>query len=334
MTAPLAACPKHMIYGPCAGVAPDGTCEVAPEPCVFLDQGVIAWAGPERDPGGGDDPLLARLRAGTHPVVVCSAPDGPPEAAHLRRIARRFRGVADALLFGDANWARVQLPPSFRARLVADEGVRPWAGVNCRDRNRVALEGELAALAEVGAAVHCVTGDHPASGHRPDAAPVFDLDSTQLAALARGVGVPVVSVAGSPVAEPVAIRPARLAEKARAGAQVCFVNHCRDIDRIATYIAAARAAGAADVAFVVCVPVLAAPSAAALMAQFANFDPPAERAGEDPVAVAIHHARAALAIPGVGGIELGGPASPDELTLALDAVAEVAGALRAEVAAP
>jgi hypothetical protein len=80
-------------------------------------------------------------------------------------------------------------------------------GLNCRDRNRVALEGELAALADAGAAaVHCVTGDHTAIGHRPDAAPVFDLDATRLAAAARAAGL-LVSVAESPCARPAARPP-------------------------------------------------------------------------------------------------------------------------------
>ena len=153
---------------------------------------------------------------------------------------RALAGVADAALFGDAGWARVQLPPSYRAALVAGEGLRPWAGLNCRDRNRVALEAELHGLADVGAAVHCVTGDHTELGHRPDAQPVFDLDSTQLAALAAAAGL-LVSVAENPVAAPVELRPARAAEKAKAGAQVCIVNHAGTAERLRAFVSATQA---------------------------------------------------------------------------------------------
>ncbi len=127
---------------------------------------------------------------------------GRSTPAALGRPSPSSAGNVDAVLFGDSGWARVQLSPAYRASVIAAEGMRPWAGLNCRDRNRVALEGELAALADIGAAVHCVTGDHTAIGHRPEARAVFDLDSTELASLARSAGV-LVSVAENPVAPPI-----------------------------------------------------------------------------------------------------------------------------------
>ena len=48
------------------------------------------------------------------------------------------------MLLGDHPGARVQFPPSYRALLLRGRGIGVWAGLNCRDRNRVALEGELA----------------------------------------------------------------------------------------------------------------------------------------------------------------------------------------------
>ena len=58
--------------------------------------------------------------------------------------------------------------------------------LTCRDRNRIALEAELA-----GAALHgienicCLTGDDVTAGDEPEARRVFDLDSIQLLATAR-----------------------------------------------------------------------------------------------------------------------------------------------------
>lgn len=45
-------CPKHMTYGPCGGVATDGTCEVGTAPCTFLEAPVVRWTGrrPEVSP--------------------------------------------------------------------------------------------------------------------------------------------------------------------------------------------------------------------------------------------------------------------------------------------
>ena len=56
--------------------------------------------------------------------------------------------------------------------------------LTCRDRNRLALEAEIA-----GAALHgienicCLTGDDVTAGDEPEARRVFDLDSIQLLAL-------------------------------------------------------------------------------------------------------------------------------------------------------
>ena len=121
--------------------------------------------------------------------MLADLPTAPLDRSALLRSADLLADGVDAVLIGDHPGARVQFPPSYRALLLRDRGVAVWAGLNCRDRNRVALEGELAALADAGAAaVHCVTGDHTAIGHRPDAAPVFDLDATRLAAAARAAG--------------------------------------------------------------------------------------------------------------------------------------------------
>jgi hypothetical protein len=162
--------------------------------------------------------------AAARPVVVADLVAPPLSADGIRACAAELAGFADAVLTGDHPGARVQFPPSYRVRLLADAGVAGWAGINCRDRNRVALEGEIAACADAGAAgVHCVTGDHPTAGHRPDAAAVFDLDSVDLIGLARSSGA-LCSVAHAPAAPPAGKRLPRLLAKISAGAEVVFVD--------------------------------------------------------------------------------------------------------------
>src|SRR5258708_3409533 len=103
--------------------------------------------------------------------------------------------------------------PTPDARLLAEEGIAPWAGINCRDRNRVAIEGEIAACVDAGVVgLHCVTGDHPSTGHRPDARPVFDLDCVEVIELARPSGA-LCSTAHAPSAAPTERRLARLLAK-------------------------------------------------------------------------------------------------------------------------
>lgn len=316
------ACPKQMTYGPCGGVGGDGHCEVVPEPCVFLGRPVVPWTGPTPRPAA--PPGLLDIAA-RRPLVVSGMPAAPLSAASITACAERMRGGVDAVLAGDAGTSRVQFPPAYRARLIQDEGLPVWAGVNCRDRNRVALEGELAALAHARvAAVHCVTGDHPARGLRPDAPGVFDLEGTELVPLARAHGL-LVSVAESPSAPPVGQRAARLAEKVRAGAQLAMLQYCGDAADVATFGVAARAAGAA-VPLLPGVPVVVDVEGAGLLASFAAAVLPTGYvagvlAARDPftagIEAALALARTLLAVPGVAGVVLaGGVAAGAEPVLA------------------
>src|SRR5207248_11734954 len=77
--------------------------------------------------------------------------------------------------------------PSWAGCLVAmQEGVEPVMQVQCRDKNRIALQSELLSAAALGIPnVLLLTGDHPRFGDHPEAKPVFDLDSIQLIWTAR-----------------------------------------------------------------------------------------------------------------------------------------------------
>ncbi|AXH35554.1 methylenetetrahydrofolate reductase [Humibacter sp. BT305] len=320
------ACPKRMEYGPCGGVELDGRCEVAAHPCVFLDEPTVRWHGAPDASGEADlddrIPSARRMRdlLATRPVVVADFPARALDRGSLERCADVLAGRVDAVLAGDSGTSRVQFPPAYRARLIQDRGVAVWAGFNNRDRNRVALEGELAALADAGvAAVHCVTGDHTLTGDRPDAMPVFDLDSTRTAALARSAGH-LVSVGESPTTPPVDRRAARLAEKLRAGADVCFIDHCGGVEPVRRFIGDVRGEGA-DPAFVVCVPMVVDAGSAALLRSFTSLVLPdgfLDRIlhARDPRAagldVVTELCEALLAVDGVSGVDLSGGPSHGE----------------------
>ena len=335
IVSPVDACPKRMTYGPCAGVTPQGECEIPGVACPFVRGNVPVWDGQAArtdrvTPAGRAFLNLLERRA----AIVTDMPGAPVDADSIRTVADALAGSADAVLLGDHGGARVQFPPAYRAMLVRQAGLEPWVGLNCRDRNRVALEGELAALEHADAAgVHAITGDHPVSGHRPDAMPVFDLDSTRLAALARRSGM-LVSVAESPTVNPVSERPQRLAQKVRAGAQVCFVNHAGSAEAVGDFIARAKALGA-DVPFIAGVAVITSLEGARLISEFRNFvlpegylegilkarDP--RRAG---IAAAVDLGARMLLQPGVRGLNLSSvPAPGREPELARD-LAEVARA--------
>ena len=339
-------CPKRMEYGPCGGVEFDGTCEVAPHPCVFLALPTVRWHGvASTEAPGHSDPVPAppvssgatamRQLMATRPIVVADFPARALDGASIEECAGLLAGSVDAVLAGDAGAARVQFPPAYRASLIQAAGLAVWTGLNCRDRNRVAMEGELAALAHVGVAgVHCVTGDHTATGQRPDALPVFDLDSTEAASLARANGH-LVSVAEAPATPPVDRRPDRLLEKFRAGAEVCFVNHSGGVVPVAAFVARAQDLGAA-MAFIPCIPIVVDRESAELLRTFTTLVLPEgylERilAARDPftegIAAAVELSQEMLAIEGVAGVNLSGGAGPGREAWFAEALASISGGL-------
>ncbi len=329
-TSSTGACPKHMEYGPCGGVELDGRCEVGEFPCVFLDRPTRRWSGipagppparaadPVPDPVPSADAAAMRELLATRPIVIADFPARALDAQSIIDCAAVLRGRVDAVLAGDSGAARVQFPPAYRARLIRDAGLAVWAGTNCRDRNRVALEAEYAALAHAGVAgVHVVTGDHPLIGSRPDAAPVFDLDSTEAASLARAAGH-LVSVAEAPATPPVERRAARLLEKQHAGAELCFVNHSGGAEPVARFIGAARGLGV-TMSFIPCIPVVVDRASAQLLQSFTTLVLPdgyleGILAAADPlqagVAAAVALGRELLEIDGVVGLNLSGGAGP------------------------
>lgn len=339
-------CPKQMVYGPCGGVGFAGECEIdATLRCAFVDEAAVGWAGLAE--GAGREPTQTaeclpepvpppqaqamRDLMATRPVVLVDFGASALSERSIRDCGAVLRDHCDAVLAGDHGGSRVQFPPAYRARLIREAGLNAWLGFNNRDRNRVALEAELAALAHAGATgVHCVTGDHTFTGSRPDAMPVFDLDSTQTAALARSYGH-LVSVGESPCAPPVDQRPARLLAKQQAGAELCLVNHAGGVQPVAAFIAASRSVGV-TLGFVPCVPVILDERSAGLLRSFTTLVLPpgyveSILAAPDPraagIAAAVELSLRLLDLHGVVGVDLsGGPAPGDELAYA-ESVAEI-----------
>jgi methylenetetrahydrofolate reductase (NADPH) len=335
-SAAVESCPKRMVYGPCGGVRPDLSCELADRPCPFAARALVEWSGPVVERSG---PLSEASRSwpAAAPVVLTDLTVRPYDPASLRRVVRTLAPVSDGLLVGEHH-NRPDYPPTLLAAEVQAAGGRPWITLTCRDRNRVVLEQELAGLAVVGVdGVLCVTGDARGQGVRPGVTQVFDLDGTRLAALAAATGLPV-AVAEAPDAPPTGLRPARVATKQRAGAQVCLLNHVGSPARLARFVTDARAAGA-TLPFVAGVAVYTDETSARTLQRFPGLhlsDAAVEAVlgAPDPVAAgieaAVAEARALLAVAGVAGVNLSGRGSGR----GEDAGAEVKAAVAARLREP
>lgn len=323
-------CPKHMVYGPCGGVRSTGACELDGDlPCPFVTGSLRTWAGPAQTP------LDTGLPPVDHHIVMSDLRVPAFDAEGIRKVATILAATSDVILVGD-HQNRPDFPPSFVAALLLEVGAQPWVVLTCRDRNRVALESEVAALTALGVGgAHCVTGDARGTGVRREAGGIFDLDSLQLTALVRRWGLRP-SVAATPVAPPVHIRPLRLREKQRAGACLCLVNHSGGPAGVARFAAAARVAGS-TLPLIPCVPLFTDAGSAEMLAGFpgVKLDPTTlgtVLGAPDPVeagiSVAVALAAEMLRIDGVIGVNLSGAASVgDELTSAA-IIAETAARVR------
>ena len=72
--------------------------------------------------------------------------------------------------------------------LLTRVGYAPVMQISCRDKNRIAIQGDILGGAAMGVCnMLCLTGDGVQAGDHPQAKPVFDLDSTSLLGIARAM---------------------------------------------------------------------------------------------------------------------------------------------------
>ena len=116
---------------------------------------------------------------------------GPAKGAEAESAvdaARTMSASVDAVNVTDNQSAVMRLGSLAVSSLIKQQGIDPVFQLTCRDRNRIALQSDLLSAAALGIEnVLCVTGDHTVLGDHPEAKKVFDLDSVQLLAAARGL---------------------------------------------------------------------------------------------------------------------------------------------------
>src|SRR5439155_19894003 len=187
---------------------------------------------------------------------------GPPRGANIapiRRKARLLREWVDAANVTDSQSAVVRMPSWAGCLVAMQEGVEPVMQLQCRDRNRIALQSDLlgAAALEIPNVV-LMTGDHPRFGDHPDAKPVFDLDSIQLVWTARTMRDQgrllsgrkldpppywLIGAVENPFAPPAGFRAARLGKKVTAGAEFAQTQFVFDVPAFARWMADVRDLG-------------------------------------------------------------------------------------------
>jgi methylenetetrahydrofolate reductase (NADPH) len=191
-------------------------------------------------------------------TVEIAPPDSPDPAALLQR-ARRFAGLVDAINITDGAGANCHMSSVAAASVLAAAGYTPVCQVGCRDRNRIAVQGDVLGAAALGVRnVLCLTGDDVSQGDHPEAKPVFDLDAVNLLHILRGMRdrgeyasgrkleqAPnyFLGATANPFVAPYAERVANLERKIDAGAQFIQTQFCFDLALLEDFMAAVRARG-------------------------------------------------------------------------------------------
>ncbi len=199
------------------------------------------------------------LRSGRFAVTAeLNPPDSAdPEAVYERALV--LSEVCDAINVTDAASARVHMSSIAACALLVRAGYEPVLQLTCRDRNRIALQGDLLGAAALGIRnVLCLTGDDVSAGDQPQAKRVFDLDSIQLLYMARQMRDKGVFLSGrrlevspkfflgaaaNPFAPPWEWRPYRLAKKVAAGAEFIQTQLCYDVERFRAFMQRVRDLG-------------------------------------------------------------------------------------------
>lgn len=186
----------------------------------------------------------------------------PPDSADPSAVYERalvLAEVCDGINATDASGANVHMSSVGICALLTRAGYEPIMQVSCRDRNRIAIQGDLLGAAAMGVRnVLCLSGDGVQTGDQPEAKPVFDLDSISLLRTARTLrdeghflsgrkldSKPRFFLGGAanPFVPPYDYRPQRLAKKVAAGADFIQTQYCFDIPRLKKFMSAVCDAG-------------------------------------------------------------------------------------------
>ncbi|WP_075292803.1 methylenetetrahydrofolate reductase [Pararhizobium arenae] len=211
-------------------------------------------------PGHSSRGRLERvLRRGEFAVT---AELNPPDSANPDDVYERaaiFDGWVDGINAVDASGANCHMSSVGICALLTRMGYAPIMQIACRDKNRIAIQGDVLGAAAMGVTnIMCLTGDGVQAGDQPGAKPVFDLDCMSLLETVRTMRDNSKFLSGrklttppqvflgaaiNPFAPPYDFRPLRLAKKIEAGAQFVQSQYCFDVPMFKRYMDRVRDLG-------------------------------------------------------------------------------------------
>ena len=191
--------------------------------------------------------------------LVVTVEIAPPDSADPRTLverASRFNGLVDAVNITDGAGGNCHMSSAAAAAVLVAHGLTPICQMACRDRNRIAMQGDLLGAAALGVRnVLCLTGDDVSQGDHPQAKPVFDLDAVSLlrvasdmverSTFASGRKLEVapdlfLGATANPFMPPYGERVANLELKIDAGARFIQTQFCFDVKLLEDFMRQVR----------------------------------------------------------------------------------------------
>lgn len=234
---------------------------------MMMDGEWAQQAEPVIAPGHSSAGSLERLLRRREFVVTAEL--DPPDSAQAQDVYRRariFDGYVDAINATDGSGANCHMSSLAVCALLTRAGYSPVMQISCRDKNRLAIQGDILGGAAMGVTnMLCLSGDGVQLGDHPQAKPVFDLDCMSLLQTGRRMrdeqmfqsgrrlsSAPKVffGAAANPSALPFDLQAQQLVKKIAAGAQFIQTQYCYDLPRLRQYMRCIEDLGLLDSVFI------------------------------------------------------------------------------------
>lgn len=192
----------------------------------------------------------------------------PPDSANPQEVfdeAAMLASSVDAFNATDGSGAHCHMSSISICALLTRAGYPMVMQVSCRDRNRIAIQGDVLGGSAMGVSnVLCLSGDDVTVGDQPEAKRVFDFDSIQLLRTirimrdkgkflsGRELTEPprlFLGAASNPFVPPFDWRPLRLAKKIEAGADFIQSQYCYDVPKLKGFMQQIRDLGLDDLVY-------------------------------------------------------------------------------------
>ena len=218
-------------------------------------------------PGHKSASILERtLRRGWFAITAELNPPDSADPRDVLKAAEPLKDVADAINATDASGANCHMSSMGICSILSRAGLGIVLQISCRDRNRIAIQGDVLGAAAMGVGnILCLTGDGVGVGDQPGAKPVFDFDSLSLLRTLKTMRDDGTFLSGrklttrpnvflgaaeNPCIPPYEHRAKRLEKKVRAGADFIQTNYIFDVPRFREFMSQARDMGVHEKAYI------------------------------------------------------------------------------------